>query len=168
MKKIILFLLSLCLLLSGCGTVSEGTDAAVTTVSTEPPQTINTLPTSSTETSAETIPIEQVLEELEGILSKNFANVDIEYNENMITVRLWQTGVAEAASIATAGNESYLISWNSFVESQKELCLTIYNNNVDIGLTGISVTVNWLNDLDTEKVLLSIVNGEVIYNAVAE
>lgn len=120
-----------------------------------------------TEASDATVDPATIVSLIETTLKGNFENCDVSYKDGIITINLWQDGLAAGAMLAQAGNDECLDSWNEVVENQKDLCLSIVDFVETFGITDIPVSINVLNDLNKENVLLSILNGVVIYNALS-
>ena len=68
--------------------------------------------------------------------------------------------------LAASGNEECLESWQELIDSQKSFCKSIYELVVAMNLPDVSVSVNILNDTNTENVLLTTLNGVVLYDSV--
>ena len=90
----------------------------------------------------------------------------LEYDDRSATINVWGDNAAAGAASAAEGDESAMEAWSPVVESQKFLCNTICEQVKALGKDEYYVTLNVLNDLDTSKTLLSILNGLVIYDAV--
>lgn len=133
-----------------------------------------TAPASTTvETLSETVPettgiidIYTAAALIESFVKDNFENYDISCEENTITVNLWMDGLTTSAILASSGNEEALASWNTVVEGAKSYSTATSETVDSLGLDDVVVVVNILNDQNTEKVLLSILNGVVVYDSV--
>lgn len=90
----------------------------------------------------------------------------LEYDDNSATINVWGDNAAAGAASASEGGEDAKVTWDLMVESQKLLCSTICEQVKALGKDEYYVTLNVLNDLDTSKILLSVLNGLVIYDAV--
>lgn len=130
-------------------------------------------PAQSTESTVASEPVESnelsmddVLQVIESTLKDNFSNVELLYEDQIITINLFEDGLSTAAVLAAAGSNEYCDSWNQLVESQQKLSSTIYENVSSIGFSDVAVVLNILNDLDKDKVLLTTMNGIVLYDAV--
>ena len=114
------------------------------------------------------ISLDVVVSLLEEQLSDSFENVAVSVDDSIITVNIWQTGIAEGVVMASAGDAACLEAWNEVVANQKTLCVTIIEFVETLGLTDFSVLLNVLNERNTDNVLLAIYDGSIIYNAVNE
>lgn len=105
---------------------------------------------------------------LESNLKQNFGenNCTLEYDETAVTINVWADNIALGVVSAIAGNSESIQSWNLMVDSQKTLCDSIVNELKEIGIENYPVMLNVLNELDKTKVLLTVLNGNVIYDAV--
>ena len=112
--------------------------------------------------------LDTTMSALSAALSESFGeeHYALEYDDKSATVNVWGDNAAAGAASAAEGDESAIEAWNLVVESQKFLCNTICEQVKALGKDEYYVTLNVLNDLDTSKTLLSILNGLVIYDAV--
>ena len=104
---------------------------------------------------------------IESFVKDNFENYNISCEENTITVSLWMDGLAKNAVLAASGNAEAQESWNSVVEGTQSYSTTTSETVDSLGLDDVVVVVNILNDQNTENVLLSVINGVVIYDSVS-
>lgn len=137
----------------------------ITSVATIPSTTAeeDTIPTEST---IPEMPTSTVAGLIEMALKENFTDYSIEYEDDIISVGIWQDGISAGATLALAGNQECIDSWNQMVENEIELCSGMKELADNFGRSDITIMLNVLNDLNTENVLLSIVNGSVFYDAV--
>ena len=70
------------------------------------------------------------------------------------------------ALLASQGNEQCKSAWDEMVENIKGLCDSICEFVDTLGLDDVYVVVNILNDGNTENVLLTVMEGSVIYDSV--
>ena len=92
-------------------------------------------------------------------------NYYTEWNNNTYIINVWAEGTAEAAAYAKLGNEEVLNSWTKFVDATCSTSTTLKETALTNGLN-IDVQVNVLNDRNLNKVLLTVLNGEVLYDVV--
>ena len=90
-------------------------------------------------------------------------NYTIVKEDNVVTISLWSDGIAYA-SIYAAQDKGYRQDWDSLLHSLKGMSETIYDAYEPYGY---SVVINVLNDLNKEKVLISYMNGVLIYDTVS-
>lgn len=180
-KKWWFWVIIILLLLGSCGaggeeSVSETLPSAEG-VETQPVSEVTTEPTTvpsldvtdaSEVTVSQDASLEAVIDIIEALLKDSFANYETSYEDGIITIDIWEDGIATGATLAAAGDTGCLESWNILVESQKQLSSNIYEIAKNLGLSNVSVVINILNDLNTENVLLSTFNGIVLFDAVNE
>lgn len=92
-------------------------------------------------------------------------NYYTEWNNNTYIINVWTKGIAEAAVYAKLGNEEVLNTWTKFVDAACSMSTNIKETALTNGLN-IDVQVNVLNDTNRDKVLLTVLNGEVLYDVV--
>ena len=134
-----------------------------TEASTEPTETVQ-----ETEEEMEEISytIDDAMALLKLSIKDNYDNYEV-YNEgDMIFVNVWNDNIALGAMMAVAGNTEYKEAWNTMVNSTTNMCDAMHNLVLNCGLDNTHVTVNVVNDTNTELVLLSITDGVVMYDSV--
>ena len=99
------------------------------------------------------------------ILSDSFGDdYKIDVSENLITISLWSDGIAYA-SVYAIQDDGYKDDWNSLLSSLQGMSKMVYEVYEPYGY---SVAVNVLNDLNKDNVLISYMNGVLIYDTVTE
>ena len=113
--------------------------------------------------------IDAIMDILSLSLSQNFGegNYTLEYDDTTVTLNLWGDNVSIGAAFAANGDKSSKELWDTLVESHKDMCNNIMEEIKSCGIENYSVKVNLLNDLNKQEVLLTILNGEVVYDAVS-
>ena len=102
----------------------------------------------------------------EQILAKAYGeNYYTKWNNNTYIINVWAKGIAEATVYAKLGNEEVLNTWTKFVDAACSMSTNIKETALTNGLN-IDVQVNVLNDTNRDKVLLTVLNGEVLYDVV--
>ena len=121
-----------------------------------------------TESSAEpaNVSVDSAIVLIENTLDDNFENFEVYYENGIIFVNVWQDGIAGAAMVASSGDQEFLASWDDLISSQIRLSNSLDDLVEALGLTDVSVAINVLNDMNTENVLLTVMNGIVFYDAV--
>lgn len=94
-----------------------------------------------------------------------YDNLSITHNGNDISVKYWVDGVSAALELAKAGNVEKADLWNDLVEGELTVYTSILNLFNTAGFEDISLSWDLLDDTDTSRSLLSIVGGEVVFNA---
>lgn len=103
----------------------------------------------------------------ESALEKSWGNdFEIEYDDTGLTINTWRDGIATNTVLASQGNKTAKDNWEKLIDSQKTLCNVLLEQIKDTGKEDYIVVLNILNDLDKNKVLLSVLNGTVIYDSV--
>ena len=144
--------------------------AIVTEATTEPtvaeavPETVAPVDDSA----SVSVSIDTAVAFIEASMKDSFENYEISHSDNIITINVWQEGVAVGAALAIAGDEDCLDAWNVLLENQVYCCETILELVQTLGLKDTAVVLNVLNDDNLENVLLSTVNGIVYYNIVED
>lgn len=104
---------------------------------------------------------------LQAALNQGFGdNYEIDYEDDMIIVKTWKDGVAFGVMLAQSGDQEFQNSWHTIVESLCSLAEVMHKELENFNLTNKHISIHLLNDLDKEKVLLSVLDGEVFYDAV--
>lgn len=134
--------------------VQETTEAAETVATKE-----------ATETAApDLVSIETAVQIIDNVLAESFTNYTITHNEALISVDVWEYGIAAGVDAAARGDAGCVETWNELVDSQKRCCTSIYDLVQTMGLSDVSIAINVRNDVNQENTLLSIVNGVVAFN----
>ena len=91
-------------------------------------------------------------------------NYKVEIDNKIITVSVWGDGITEELAAAKIGNQNCIDSWNGMIEEFKTSTKKIYDSLSSYGLQDYDVSINLINDTNTDLVLLSCFDGYVIYN----
>lgn len=146
---------------------------APTSAPTEEPTTAPTMegdssPESDTNSDEPLMSMDMTAAVIEALVSQNFENYKIDYDDSGITLSLWQDGLAAGSVLAAAGNQESIDSWNSIKESLITFCDSVSESMEAAGHGDATITINVLNDQNTDNILLSALNGVIIYDAVDE
>lgn len=109
---------------------------------------------------------EEFANKIEQILAESYGenNYSTEWNNDLYTVNVWHEGISEGVAYAKLGNEELLNTWNiTVVDATCSLSTTIKEAASTNGLN-IDVNVNVLNDANLDNILLTVLNGEVLYD----
>lgn len=195
MKKLIVCTMALCILLSGCGSTAPVSSAAGSDVSTMEPES-EPEPTASSEEEpveeeepAEEEPAESAEEEGAASSGELFTDAEralaivalslkmayadkLDYYEvttdtdpNILTFNVANDGLAEGAEVLKQNGDTETIEDTK--DAMIELNGAISEMLEDAGLSDATVVVNLLNDTDHEKVLLTVVDGAVVFDALS-
>lgn len=142
---------------------------AVTQQMTEPVSVVDSKTMKVTEEAVQpSISIETAVELVENVIKESFENYTITHNESIITINVWEYGIATAVDKAANGDMSCQETWAILVESFENSCSSTYRLMQDMGISDVAVSLNLLNDINKENTLLSTINGIVIYNCLSD
>lgn len=94
----------------------------------------------------------------------NYNNLTVTAENGVIFVKYWSDGVSAAVDLVKSGDPDKTVLWNKLISSEIKQC-TIVMDALSSLNADYSVSWNILDDIDTSKVLLTIVDGEVTFNA---
>ena len=114
------------------------------------------------------VSIDTALMLIDSVMKDNFKHYDISYEDEMVTIDVWDDGIAMGVTLAANGNKDFQNSWNTVVTNQLEFCDSVQTLLETLGLGNVSVFINILNDGNLDNVLLSVWNGVVLYNALTD
>ena len=112
--------------------------------------------------------VQSVIVLIENVLGVFYDDFEIYYEQdlNSIVINLAQDGIAMGATLAANGNADMLKSWADVIHGMKELSTAAKGiAESELG-TNINVTVNVLNDLKRDNVLLVVWNDTVFFDVV--
>lgn len=93
----------------------------------------------------------------------------VEYDDNSITLSVWGDNISMGAVLAASGNEEAKQAWeSSIVDANVKLNKQIVEQAKENGLDDAIIMTNVLNDANLDNTLLSVVNGVVVYDCVAD
>ena len=102
------------------------------------------------------------------ILEKNYGdNLSFNDNEDAIIINIWNNGVTLGALAAIGADDSARDSWQGMSASIQHLSQSLYNSAVNYGIDK-PIMVNVLNDANKDRILLSYVNGVLVYDIVQD
>lgn len=103
-------------------------------------------------------------------LQENFENSDVTYDENSITMSVWDENIAAGALLAQQGDEELRAAWDEMRANLRKTCEAAKETVDAAGYKDITVTLKLLNDMNEDKILLTVVDGvvtqDVVYNYV--
>lgn len=152
-------------------TTPPSTQAPTTAPTTEP--TIETTeattePVTEQETLSGAEAADLVIAMMELSVAGKFDYHKIEGDETGITLSIAMDGLAQDMVIAGySGKDENYEPWVDVKENMVGLCNTIHDSAVQFGMDNPIIMVNVLNDQNHENILLGIMNGIVIYDALA-
>ena len=148
------------------------TPSPAPTVSPEPEESSEPENSEANEGSSESSNLNLSMDEVgplvEAVVSQNFDNYDVDYDDSGITINIWEDGIAAGATMAAYGDETMQESWNELSDNMEGLCSSVSDSIEAFGIEGIPVMINVVNDANHDNVLLSVLNGVVIYDAVQD
>lgn len=86
--------------------------------------------------------------------------------DNLVTVNVWQDGIAAGAVFAGAGDETNLAAWQTMRDGIITFQTGLQSIFDESGHSEMQVAVNVLNDLSKDKTLLTAAFGTIIYDSV--
>lgn len=102
---------------------------------------------------------------IKSVLDENYSGIDVTHDGESITVNLWVDGLCMELTLAQqSGNSSYKETWETAKTNTVSLAKSICDLVDTSGYTDVYVTLNILNDLNHDNVLLSIFEGIVIFD----
>lgn len=110
---------------------------------------------------------------LKTVLDKNAEGTRVEYNvdydDTGITIYVKADGAAtEIAQAKASGYDDTYEPWVTMRDSMVNLCNSAVDAVEAFGVTGKYVTVTVVNDANEDNTLLTIMNGVVVYDVMAE
>lgn len=110
---------------------------------------------------------------LKTVLDKNAEGTGVEYNvdydDTGITIYVKADGAAaEIAQAKASGYDDTYEPWVTMRDSMVNLCNSAVDAVEAFGVTGKYVTVTVVNDANEDNTLLTIMNGVVVYDVMAE
>ena len=118
-----------------------------------------------TPTEGQAISLDALCETIETVLEDKFSGCSVTHDDSMITVGIWTDGIAmEIGSAAGKLPEG----WKDLREGMISLSNSIRNLIDTSGWEDIPALLHLLNDLNHDKVFLSILDGAVIYDVTDE
>lgn len=83
-----------------------------------------------------------------------------------LSVSLWSDGVFDLADSAKNGDVESVIAWKDFSSSFTDLSTAFLNIADMLNLSHYTIICNYLSDIDQESVLLSTVDGAIVFDYV--
>lgn len=110
---------------------------------------------------------------LKAVLDKNSdgtsVEYDVDYDDDSITIYVKSDGAAaEIAQAKASGYDDTYEPWVKMRDSMVTLCNSAVDAVKAFGATGKYVTVTVVNDANEDNTLLTIMNGVVVYDVMAE
>lgn len=115
---------------------------------------------------ADIISLEALSTIFEMMLSDSYSGCSIVEENGGITAGVWAGGAAEA--LAAAKGAEGTEGWTAVRESASGVAASLRKTMDSVGYTETPVTLNLLSDQDQSTILLSILNGEITYDALSE
>ena len=106
---------------------------------------------------------------IEMILADNFTDYSVNYEENYYTINVSSTNLAsEVLSAKLAGYDESYGPWVTLKESMTTRSNSIFDFIKTCGVEDPSLLINVINDQNKDNTLLSMLNGVIIYDALAD
>lgn len=105
---------------------------------------------------------------IDSCMTAGFSKDEYEIDQlgNIINVYVWHDGLALETLEAKSGNRSYITAWNNLVESLQEASMKTSSSLTDFGRDDIVLMFNYVNELNKDRILLSVSDGVVFYDEV--
>lgn len=96
---------------------------------------------------------------------ENF-KVNLEPENKKMNITVWVDGAADASTVVATGNPDAIAAWSKMKNNIVSLSQDMYDRLDDkgIGKDGAEITIDFLNDNDLNKSLITCTNGECIYD----
>lgn len=112
------------------------------------------------------------LDEISSIIDTSvkdgFEHYTVTHDDSSVTLELWEDNLAFVASQAQLGDEQAISSWSGIKDSFVNVCQTIRDSMDQAGQVNAKAVLNILNDTNQDLMLLSIEDGEVVYDVTSE
>lgn len=132
---------------------------------TEEPSLLSTPEPEATPAESQLISLDALCIAIEMAVKDNFSGCSVTHDDNMITVSIWADGVAmEIAS----GDGSRPDEWDDLRAGMISFSDSLNNLIDSLGRDDVPSLLNVLNDLNHDNVLLSVLDGVVIYDVMDE
>lgn len=119
----------------------------------------------STPTEVPLMSLDDLCAAIKTLTKDNFSGCAVTHDDSMITVNVWTDGVAMEVAGAAGSPPN---GWSDLRESMVSFSNSISNLIDTVGREDVSSCLNILNDLNHDNVLLSVSEGVVIYDVMAE
>lgn len=108
---------------------------------------------------------EELIGLLETITRQGFGqNYKIENEGKVYSVGVWEDGLAMLSVLAKEGGQTYVSQWDELVENIKTTTVALKELLTNSGYGDCSILLSVLNDMDQEYVLLSAMDGAIVYD----
>lgn len=96
---------------------------------------------------------------------ENF-KVNLEPENKKMNITVWVDGAADASTVVATGNPDAIAAWSKMKNNIVSLSQDMYDRLDDkgIGKDGAEITIDFLNDQNLNKSLITCTNGECIYD----
>ena len=113
--------------------------------------------------------VDEVMSVFDEAMQKTFGESGAEYSitqqDNVILINVWSAGITEEA-LKAKEDSSYKTDWDNmvsnFLTAQSSMQKKLDNN----GHADIIAMLNIVNDVNPERIILSVAKGQVMYDAV--
>jgi len=116
------------------------------------------------------MPLSELTTLVETVISENYPHYTIAFDESTstITLKVWFDGLAaELALIQASGGDSNNGDWVTAKNGTISMANSIDGVLKAANRSDVHFAINVLNDMDTSKTLLSILDGTIIYDCLA-
>lgn len=121
-----------------------------------------------TSEAAAAIPLESLIAMFELVLSDSYSGCDVGPGSSGLVANVWVDGGAEAiAGIQASGDGADDPDWVKVKEGTLAIEKSLRETMNAFGYSDIPLLFNVLNDLDHDKTVLSVLNGEIVFDVLA-
>lgn len=107
---------------------------------------------------------EEVAQAVQDSLSGGFQNVSAGVSDTGVAVTLSADGIGELAADADGGDETAAAEWQALADSVTDVCAAVRSALDAAGFSDMTIAFTVCNDLDTSYVLLTVQDGEVVFD----
>ena len=108
---------------------------------------------------------------IEASIMNNFKDsysITSDQESKLITVNIWYDGLVQELTLAQLGKQENIDTWNNTKEIIRGLSEKFYDGRNSFDLPDYHVTINVLNNLNKENVLLMTLDNVVLYDVLEE
>lgn len=100
-------------------------------------------------------------------MQENYGNnYMVDYADDVVLVQFWQEGISTSAVMLDSAGIDY--GWNSLKAGIQSMATDFYHGFSDAGMKNKHIMVSLMNDLNTDKAILTFFDGLCIYDAMED
>lgn len=160
------------LVLGIIGNIGNAINDSKNTVSQAPEDTsskVSVAESSQVSASSSTVSLEALTEKMNEILRQNYSGSNIVFDDKTVQVTVWLDGIAAAvATCQQEGRGADDKEWMGAKDGTLALAKSLEEVLDSAGYSDMNVALNFANDQNHDNALLSIYNGDIVYDVLAE